>query len=357
MDIPWSRPTFDEREQAAAIDVIESGWLTQGEEVAAFEDDLGELTGREAAVVSNGTTALISALLAHDIGEGDTVLVPTYTFVATVNTVLSVGADPVLVDADPSTYNLDLADLEAKADADTDAVISVDVAGMPNDIDAITDICRDVGAVHIQDAAEAIGAEYDGTVVGGHDHTVTYSFHMAKLITSVEGGAVIGSDAICERVRRIRNHGMVERYKSTRFGLNFRMTDVQAAIGREQLAQLPDFLDHRAELAELYRVELPDAVSVQSIPDYVDRHPYMLFQTEYESQAARNRVDGHLQDAEIGTRICWRPVHRQPYLSHKGEGLDTADRLAKRSLALPIGNAITREEIRIVCAEVKAALS
>lgn len=359
MGIPWSKPKLGEREKTAAREVIDSGWWTQGEEVEQFEADLRARIGSPVSIVSNGTMALIAALLAHDIGADDEVLIPTYTFVATANAVLVVGAEPVFVDADPATFNLDFEDLRRKASSETDAIVSVDVGGMPNDLDAIADLCEDIGAIHVEDAAEAIGAEHDNDPIGSHEHTAIFSFHMAKLVSSVEGGAVAGSASVCEAVDLIRNHGMSTGYHCDRFGLNFRMTDIRAAIGRTQLRQLDEFVDRRNRLVERYRERLPTGIRTQLIPEYVTTHPHMLLPVRFEDRETRDAVDRALNRNDIATRICWPPIHRQPFIERRFGNVGDfpgADELFETSLALPIGNAMNEEEVDEVCNTITATL-
>lgn len=358
MRIPWSKPKIGEAEKEAVKNVVDSGWWTSGDELEDLEDMIEEYLGCGAAVVMNGTQALRAALIAHDIGEGDRVLVPTYTFAASVNAIISVGAEPVLVDCDLETYNISIDDVKRKI-GEVDALMVVDVAGMPVDIDKMVSIANREDVTLIQDSAESLGAKYKGEVVGGQEHTQTFSLHMAKLATSVEGGIITGSSEIISRVRKIRNHGMEGKYHHTVYGENMRITDLQASIGRIQMKQIDDFLERRDELAGIYRSELAERVRFQKVPSYVTQHPYMIFQTRFENKETRDRVENALNEDSIDTRVCWKPVHLQPYFKERfGElkGLENSEELYDTTLSLPIGNAMTLDEAKEVSKVVNESL-
>lgn len=360
--IPWSPPLLEEDDKQAAIQVIQSGWMTQGKQTAAFESEIEQACGaKHAVVVNNGTSALIVALLLHGIGPGDEALVPTMTFIATVNAVLAVGAKPVLVDCDPATLNLTPELLRSKLTSRTKAVIFVDVYGMPCDIDSLRSFSAEHQLILIEDAAEAIGARYKGKTIGSFDHTTIISFHMAKLTPTVEGGCLLTqNDELATRMKRIRNHGMDGPYHYVCFGLNFRITDIQSAIGRSQLAKLPRIIEHRQALVRRYKDGLRGLVEFQSEPSFVTAHPYMIFAIFLPDRAIRDRVNIYLNSQGIDTRICWVPAHLQPYhkrLFATQERFPNADLLAGRTLSLPLGNALSSAEVDTVVDAVKQALS
>lgn len=358
--VPWSVPDISKDEKAAVNEVMESGWLGMGPKTKQFESELCLFTGsRNCIVVNNGTSALMAALLANGIEPGDEVLVPTYTFIATVNSVISIGAKPILVDCDPKTFNVSpeaiLRALSGHSKAK--AIIFVDVAGMPADIDAIRDIASKRGLVLIEDAAEAFGAKYKNKVIGSYDHTTIYSFHVAKQMTMVEGGAVVTDDAgIAEKIRLIRSHGEgKEKYIHVALGLNFRPTDIQSAIGIAQLRKVEKYISLRAKVASIYMSELAGLLEFQRIPDYVSLHPWMLFMCLGKNQADRDALNKFLNTNGVDTRIPWPPAHVQPYHSHKlafGE-LPNATFLYQRVLSLPIGNAISMDDVEYVVQIVK----
>lgn len=351
--VPWSQPLIGEAEQEAAIRVIRSGWMAQGKETAAFEEEIAQICeAKHAVVVNNGTSALITALLASGIGKGDEVLVPTFTFIATVNAVMAVGAQPVLVDCDPQTFNVTADLLKSKITRKTKAILFVDVYGMPCDIESIQDLAKLYDLTLIEDAAEAIGARYRGRPVGSYPHLTVLSFHMAKLVSTVEGGAVLtGDDQLASSLRQIRNQGQGGKYHYVTLGYNFRMTDIQAAIGREQLRRLPAILEHRQRLINEYKVGLEGFVQFQEIPEDVNVHPHMIFAVLLRDRKMRDRVNRYLNDHGIDTRICWVPAQEQPY--HREIFLPqgtfpASETIAERNLSLPLGNALTREDVQYV---------
>jgi perosamine synthetase len=354
-NIPWAAPDVGARERAAIDQVLATGWLGMGPKTKEFEGGLCAYTGaRTATVVNNGTSALLTAYLAHGIRPGDEVLAPTYTFVATVSALLAIGARPVLIDCDPLTLNVDPDEVErvAKAHPQAKALVFVDVDGQPCDIDRLREIARARSLPLIQDAAESFGATYRGRPIGGYDHTTIFSFHIAKQLTTVEGGAVVTNDTeIAERCRLIRSHGEgPEKYVHIAHGLNFRPTDLQSAVGLVQLARVDQFLAHRDRLAQRYRQELADVLEFQHVPSFVTRATWMIFVALCHDAAERNAYNAWLRERGIDTRIPWPPVHQQPfYLARFGpQSLPHAERAYARVLSLPMGNAITDEQVAAV---------
>lgn len=361
ISIPWSPPLLGEDDKQAAIDVIKSGWMTQGKQVAALEEEMAaECGAKHAIVVDHGTSALMAALIGHGIGEGDEVLVPTMTFIATVNAVSAVGATPVLVDCDPKTLNVTPELLRAKITKKTRAILFVDVYGMPCDIDAISELAREYELDLIEDAAEAIGATYKGRQLGESQHTVVISFHMAKLVACVEGGCILtNDDEMAHFLKQVRNHGMAGRYDYKVFGLNFRMTDIQAAMGRTQLKKLPLILEHRQNLVKQYKEGLKGLVEFQEVPDYVTSHPHMIFSIFLKDQGTRDGLIEYLNANGIDTRVCWLPTHQQPY--HKeifaNQSFPNAEALARTTVSPPLGNALSSDEVATVIDVIKEGLT
>ena len=359
--VAWSVPLIESEEQEAAIRVIRSGWMTQGKETEWFEKELSQAFNvKHVIVVNNGTSALIASLLACGIGRGDEVLVPTMTFVATVNVLLMLGAKPILVDCDPKTLNVTPEILKSKLTARTKAFVFVDVYGMPCDIEALEAFAREHGLILIEDAAQAIGAGYRGRPIGSFSHPVAGSFHMAKLIAAAEGGCVmVQDDELALKLRRIRNHGMARQYEFVTFGLNLRITDVQSATGRVQLRKLPRMLEHRERLVQQYKQGLRGLVEFQEIPSYVTTHPHMIFSVFFSDRKVRDEVNAHLNQQGIDTRICFPPVHKQPYhqplFADQGPFPNAEDR-AERVLSLPMGNGLTSEDVDYVVQTLKEAL-
>ncbi len=358
--IPWSVPDISKDELEAVSEVMTSGWLGMGPKTKQLESELCTFTGaKHAIVVNNGTSALITALLANGIGPGDEVFVPTYTFIATVNSVLAIGARPILVDCDQPTFNISVDQINRVLSDHhrAKALIFVDVAGMPADIDSIRDLATKKNFILIEDAAESFGATYKNRKVGSYDHTTIFSFHIAKQVTMVEGGAVVtGDDGIAERCRLIRSHGEGrQKYIHVDIGLNFRPTDLQSAIGIAQLQKAEKYLSLRGKLARIYMDSLKALLDFQYVPDYVTRHPWMLFMCLARDHSQRDTLNAFLNKSGIDTRIPWPPVHIQPF--HKKKLGDircpNADSVFQRVISLPIGNAVTESDVTQVVENVK----
>jgi perosamine synthetase len=354
-NVPWSTPDLSVEEQRAVADVLSSGWLGMGPRTKDFERGLCGYTGaKESVVVNSGTSALLTALLANGIGPGDEVLAPTYTFVATVNSILALGARPILLDCDPETLNVTPETVEAaiRDHPRVKALVFVDVAGQPCDIDPLVELGQRHALAVIEDAAEAFGARYRGKVVGGYDHTTVFSFHIAKQLTTVEGGAVVTNDTdLAARCRLIRSHGEGrEKYVHVALGLNFRPTDLQSAIGIVQLHKADGFLRLRDEIARCYRESLHHHLGFQRVPEYVSRPTWMIFMTLCRDRGKRDAYVRWLNTHGIDTRIPWPPVHTQPYyLSRFGpSAFPAADAVFSRVLSLPIGNGMSLDQVRNV---------
>ncbi|MCS6767907.1 MAG: DegT/DnrJ/EryC1/StrS family aminotransferase [Candidatus Nitrosocaldus sp.] len=359
--VQWSVPDIGKDEENAVSEVIKSKWLGMGPRTKEFEGNICSFTGaKHCIVVNNGTSALITALLANNIGPGDEVLVPTYTFIATVNSVLAIGAKPILIDCDPRTFNIspDTITSVLHKHPHAKALIFVDVAGMPADIDAIREIAIKHNLVLIEDAAEAFGALYKNKMVGSFDHTTIFSFHIAKQMTMVEGGAIVAGDSeVAERCRLIRSHGEgKEKYIHIDIGLNFRPTDIQSAIGIAQLKKVLKYIALREKIAKIYMAELNNLLAFQYIPEYVTRHPWMLFMSLAKNRSERDALNRFLNERGIETRIPWPPAHIQPYHKRKLGNIScpNANAVYERILALPIGNAISESQAFQVVDTVKA---
>jgi perosamine synthetase len=375
MSIPITKPLLGEPEERAVLDVIRSGWLVQGPRVAAFEREVAAYVGcAHAVATSSCTTALHLALLLHGIGPGDEVIVPSFTFIATANAVRYTGAAPVFVDIDPRTYNIDPCAVEAAITRRTRAIIPVHQLGLAADMRPLIDIASAHGLVLIEDAAPAIGAAYKGRRVGGLGNTACLSFHPRKAITTGEGGMLLTDDPIlAERARVMRAHGMsisdlarhqaqqvvIEEYRE--LGFNYRMTDLQAAIGIEQLRRLPFIIDRRRALAQRYAEALADMDGVQ-LPFSSDETPhtyqsYML-QLSPSLPLGRDALMQNLLAAGVATRrgvmaIHLEPAYRERYSSLR---LPVTESATRNTLLLPIFATMTSLEQRHVIHAVRHAL-
>lgn len=359
--IPWSAPDISLDEEKAISETLASKWLGMGPKTLELEKSICQYVGvKNSVVMNNGTSSLIAALIANGIKPGDKVLVPTYTFIATINSVLAIGAKPLLVDCDPTTFNVTIDGIKEVFEHDKDAccLIFVDVAGLPADIDLMRQFSHKNKIKLIEDAAEAFGAKYKDKVLGNYDHTTIFSFHIAKQMTMIEGGAVVTNDQqIADKLRLIRSHGEgKEKYIHTEFGLNLRPTDLQSAIGIAQLRKVEEYMNRRKRIAELYMSNLSQFLEFQFIPSYVGRHPWMLFMCLAKEKSIRDRLNSFLNERGIDTRIPWPPANLQPY--HKARlgyiKCPNAERIYDRVLSLPIGNAVSETQAHKVVEVVKS---
>lgn len=350
--INWSEPNIGKEEKEAVLRVLASGWLSQGSETKSFEKELGAFVGnRFCVVVNNGTSALIASLLAHNIKPGDEVIVPAHTFIAPINAILSIGATPVLADVDIMTWNTTPSFVERKITPKTKAILPVNVAGLPVDIFGFQELAKKYNLSLIIDSAESFGGEYKHRLLGDihFEHTSIFSFHTAKQLTTIEGGCIFTDNKeIYEKCRSIRDQGMQGRYNYTNLGFNFRITDLQSAIGRVQLQKVPKALIHRNQCVTLYKKYLKvDCISYQTIPEYVTKHPHLFFGVLFKD---RNNIIKRLSVEGVDTRICWPYILDQPYHKRLFNGVyPNSKNISSKIVTLPLSNIISFDDVKQVC--------
>ena len=365
-EIPIARPSVGEEEWQALREPIMNGWLTQGPKVEAFERRFAELHGvNHAMATTSCTTALHLALLAVGTGPGDEVIVPAFTWVASANAVLYCGATPVFVDVDPLTFNMDVEQALAAVTERTRAVMPVHLFGLCADTERLRAGLPKAVAM-VEDAACATGARLGGRFAGGLGDVAAFSFHPRKSVTTGEGGMVTtDDDAIAERVRRLRNHGasISEEQRHTGpkpylmadfdvLGFNYRMTDLQGALGLVQIEKLEGFIAERARWAEWYGTALAEIAWLrlpQEPPQ--GRHAWQAFVCTVDPARApmtRNEMMEHLHEAGIATRPGTHAVHMLGYYRERygleADGFPVARDAERHSLALPLHNRMTRED-------------
>jgi perosamine synthetase len=370
-NIPITKPDLGEEEKQLISQVIESGWVSQGPKVAEFEEIFARYVGaRHAVATTSCTTALHAALSVSGIGPGDEVIVPSLSFIATANSVLYCGATPVFVDVEPETCNIDVQKIEETVTRKTRAIMPVHQMGLPADLDPIKKIAEKNKLLIIEDAACAIGSEYNNTKIGGHGNIACFSFHPRKIITTGEGGMITTDDpTIAERLRRFRHHGMsvsdIERHMANsviietypELGYNYRMTDMQAAMGIGQMKKLSFLLDARKQMARMYDNELGRIphIRIPQVPSYA-RHNYQSYWIELLDSASvdRNTLMAKLLEKGIATRRGIMAIHRELcYQAYAGIYLPNTDRLTDNTLLLPLYPALSAEEQTFIINSIK----
>jgi perosamine synthetase len=358
ISIPMAMPSLSYEEARACFDVVLSTWVNEGRKVKEFEDGICKYISCDHAVAFfNGTVALHALLVALGIGSGDEVIVPSLTFVSTATAVLHVGATAVFADIDEKTFNLDPLDMEKRITAKTKAVICVHYGGQAADIDALLEICNKHRLLLIEDAAEAIGAEYKGRKVGsGGSVAAMFSFTPTKNITTGEGGMITTDDAaLAGNLRLIKNHGSPEPYCHTILGYNYRMTEMQGAMGVEQLKKLPAILKQKRMVVDYYQKALASlpGITPPYVPDY-SLHSYMIFTIKITGDypRSRNEVMEALGRKGIGSKIYFPPAHLQPFFRelYPHLSLPVCEKVSKSILSLPIYASLSPQEIDYIVA-------
>lgn len=358
MVIPIARPVIGEEEVRAVAEVLRSGNLVQGEKVSQFESGFsGYIGSKFAAAVSSGTAALQIGLQSLGIQKGDEVIVPPFTFAATANAVIHCGAKPVFADIDSRTFNIDPERMQEKITDKTRAVVCVHLYGQPCEMDAITRICKDADASLVEDAAQAVGADYRGRKVGTFGLISAFSFYATKNLTTGEGGMIL-TDArdISEKARMIRNQGQSSQYKHEIISYNFRMTDIQAAIGIEQLKRIEALNRKRIENARFLSDSLSSVKGIE-IP-FVPKHVKHVFhQYTIKVPEGRGRLLEYLNKHEVGARVYYpEPVYMQPAYLEMGfrKGLcPVTEDVCRQVLSIPVHPLLTQEELKTVAEAVR----
>jgi dTDP-4-amino-4,6-dideoxygalactose transaminase len=356
--IPWAKPAIDDAELNAVIACMKSGWLTSGPRVAQFEAEMAARAGRKFAVaVSNGTAALDVALRAARIGLGDEVIVPALSYVATASAVAIVGATPVFCDIEERNLGMDPASAAACVTPRTRAILCTDHGGNPCDFAALLSLAERCGVPLILDGAQSIGAMFNGKPALAHGMISTVSFHAAKTITTIEGGMVFTDDpALSRRMRIIRSQGEDpdRKYHHIELGHNFRMTELQAAIGLAQLGKLDTLLTDRRRLAEQYHAELADLGlrTPGGVPG--GENSFFLYSLLVPD---RDRIAQRLKARGIETRVCYpKPLYAQPILSqYKTEPCPVAEKTCEVILNPPMPFDPTRMQQHRIGQELREA--
>ncbi|WP_322906524.1 UDP-4-amino-4,6-dideoxy-N-acetyl-beta-L-altrosamine transaminase [Paenibacillus campi] len=368
--LPYGQQWLDEDDINAVVQVLRGDWITQGPMIPAFEQKVADYVGATYAVAfTNGTAALHGACFAADIGPGDEVITTPMTFIASSNCVLYQDGIPVFADIDPCTYNIDPDQVETLITPNTRAIIGVDFTGQPVAADRLRQVADQHGLVFIEDAAHSIGASYKGTKVGKWAHMTMFSFHPVKHVTTGEGGVIVTDDeAYYRKLVQFRNHGMTKEpaellnneggwyYEMQTLGYNYRMTDLQAALGVSQMDKLDSFIARRREIVQLYQSELEGLEGIvlpYQAPDAESSwHLYSIRWLPEQFNCSRRELFDQLRKLNIGVHVHYIPVYLQPYYQQLGypKGLClNAEHYYATCMTLPLFPKMTEQDVMDVC--------
>lgn len=362
--IPAAKPIIGDKEREAVDRVLRSGMIAQGPEVAAFEQEFAEhfVQGRETVAVNSGTSGQHLGLLAAGVGAGDEVIVPSFTFAATGNSVALTGATPVFADIEPNTFTLDPESVRASITPRTKGIMPVHLYGHPFLVDQIEAIAKEHGLAIYEDAAQAHGASWNGRPVGTIGDFAMFSLYPTKNMTSGEGGMVTcANDTIARNVRVLRNQGMEKQYENEVIGFNARMTDIHAAIGRVQLTKVDGWTAQRQQNAAVLNAGLAGLAGVTT-PKVADGvvHVYHQYTIRLDP-AERDRIRTALQDEHgIGSGVYYPiPNHRLPSLTHFAPGLELpeTEKAASEVLSLPVHPSLSAGDLERIVEAVTAVVS
>ncbi|UKS26152.1 UDP-4-amino-4,6-dideoxy-N-acetyl-beta-L-altrosamine transaminase [Paenibacillus sp. HWE-109] len=368
--LPYGRQWIDEADIETVVQTLKSPFLTQGPKIKEFEEAVAQYVGAKYAVAfSNGTAALHGACFAAGIGEGDEVITTPMTFAASANCVRYCGGEVVFADIEADTYNIDKYKIKDVLTSKTKAIIAVDFTGQPVDLDEIMDLARDRKIIVIEDAAHSLGAEYKGRKVGAIADMTMFSFHPVKHVTTGEGGVITTNSAeLYEKLLLFRSHGITRDqdllelknegdwyYEMHELGFNYRMTDIQAALGSSQLGKLDGFVKRRKEIAKQYSeafAKNSTIITPAQKPDHDSSwHLYIIQLKLDELTAGRKEVFDALRKENIGVNVHYLPVHYHPYykkLGYKKGITPTAEALYEGIISLPLFPAMSDSDIQDV---------
>jgi dTDP-4-amino-4,6-dideoxygalactose transaminase len=361
--IPVAQPEIKEVDALFVAEAVRSGWVSNGPMTRRFESEFATAVGANHAIaVNNGTAALQVALAALGVGPGDEVIVPSLTFISSANVVLYLGAKPVLVECDPATLNVTPEIIAAAITSNTKAIMPVEMNGVPIDYEPLLRLSAQHNIPIIADSAEALGSETNGVRIGSQALIHCFSFFPNKSITTGEGGMVTcADDELAERIRQLVNQGQDGRYNHVSLGFNFRMTEMQAALGISQLSRLDDQLKRKEKLALYYDQNLAGIPGLQLAPRpaWATAQSWYMYSVMVDNLAERDRIVIHLTASGIDTRLGFPPIHNQPYyretFGYKAEDLPISMDTWERKIDLPSWPQMSDQERHRVVAAVQEA--
>jgi perosamine synthetase len=365
-NIPITKVIISDEEKKAVIEVLDSGMLIAGKQVKEFEEKFADYCGCEHAVaVNSGTAALHAALYALGIGPGDEVITTPFTFIATANPILMQGANVVFADIDPYTYNISPESIKEKITPRTKAIITVDLYGNMCDYDAIQDIAKKNNLYIVEDCAQAHGAEYDGKKAGTFGDVACFSFYPSKNMMTGEGGMLVTNNLrLAERAELFRNHGQTSLYEYEDLGYNYRMMNIQAAIGLEQLKKIDSMIEKRRENAQYYHDNLKNIPGIELPRFHKDvKHSYHQFTIRINKDEAginRNDFSEKLTEAKIGARIYYpKPLHMHRHFikqGYKEKDFPKSEKASEEVISIPVHPLLTNIEREYIVKTIKSIL-
>lgn len=351
---PVYKPSLSGKEKEYVVDCLDSTWISsKGAYIEKFEKSFSSYLGAGySSSVSNGTVALHLALLALGIGEGDEVIVPTLTYIASVNVIAYVGATPVFVDSTQDTWQMDVEDVKRKITSKTKAVIAVHLYGMPSPMEELAKLCTEKGIFLVEDCAEAIGSKINGKMVGTFGDIAAFSFFGNKTITTGEGGMVVTSnETLHHRVNHLKGQGLAQyrQYWHDIIGYNYRMTNICAAIGLAQLEQVDTFIERKREIADIYKSTLNNSYfSFQKeLPGTI--HTYWMCSLLLPDSAQRDTFRNYLAEKGIETRPLFYPVHTMPMYGKFYQKFPVAETIAYKGVNLPSYPGLSDADLKEIC--------
>lgn len=373
--LPYGRQSIGDEEIKAVVEALKSDWITQGPKIAEFEEKFCKYIGcKHAVAVSSGTAALHVANIAAGIKKGDEAITTPFTFAATSNSILYEGGTPIFADITDETYNINPDEVKKAITSKTKAIIPVHFAGQPCDMNEIQRMAEDSSLLVIEDSCHALGANYHGKKIGSFSDMSVFSFHPVKHITTGEGGMITtNNEELAELAQKIRNHGIsrdaMERfgqksswfYEMQHLGYNYRMTDIQAALGIIQLEKLDGFLKRREEIAKTYDLtfkDVPEVITPQVKKDVT--HAWHLYVIQLDSnnlKINRDKLIEAMRAENIGVNVHYIPVHLHPYyrdnLGFKKGDFPNAEAVYENAVTLPIFPSMTKQDSEDVIESVK----